>query len=660
MFAKILIANRGEIACRVIRTCRRLGIATVAICSEADLDAPHVRMADEAIPIGPPPATESYLRIDQIVAAARRSGAEAVHPGYGFLAENAVFAEALEAEGITFIGPPAGAIRLMGDKIESKRLAAEAGVSVIPGHPEAIREPKLAAHIAKTIGFPVMIKAAAGGGGKGMRIALGERDLGEALERARSEARSSFGDDRVFLEKFIREPRHIEIQVLGDRQGHVVHLGERECSIQRRHQKVIEEAPSPLLDEATRRAMGAQAVTLARAAGYHSAGTVEFIVDTERRFYFLEMNTRLQVEHPVTELVTGLDLVERMIRVAAGEPLGFTRDEVPLHGWAIEARVYAEDPARGFLPSTGRLKRYLEPAGAGIRVDSGVIEGSEISMFYDPMIAKVCAHGATRAEAIARLAAALDAFYIRGLSHNITFVTALLNHRRFRDGRLSTDFIAAEFGERFEGVPPSEATRTGLAAVAVGLRLLQAQRDGRISGQLPGWRPVIPSDWVVRLGEENIEVHAELEPPLFMIDVGDIRHELLLEWRPGQPLARATMEGQTAVIQVDPCAEGFRLTHGGVEVQALIRTREAAEFAARVPFKPPPDSSAFLTSPMPGLILSIAVTPGDSVKAGQELVVLEAMKMENVLRAERDGVVREIRIEPGDTVAADEVLLAFA
>jgi propionyl-CoA carboxylase alpha chain len=660
MFAKILIANRGEIACRVIRTCRRLGIATVAICSEDDLDAPHVRMADEAIPIGPPPATESYLRIDQIVAAARRSGAEAVHPGYGFLAENAVFAEALEAEGITFIGPPAGAIRLMGDKIESKRLAAEAGVSVIPGHPEAIREPKLAAHIAKTIGFPVMIKAAAGGGGKGMRIALGERDLGEALERARSEARSSFGDDRVFLEKFIREPRHIEIQVLGDRQGHVVHLGERECSIQRRHQKVIEEAPSPLLDEATRRAMGAQAVTLARAAGYHSAGTVEFIVDTERRFYFLEMNTRLQVEHPVTELVTGLDLVERMIRVAAGEPLGFTRDEVPLHGWAIEARVYAEDPARGFLPSTGRLKRYLEPAGAGIRVDSGVIEGSEISMFYDPMIAKVCAHGATRAEAIARLAAALDAFYIRGLSHNITFVTALLNHRRFRDGRLSTDFIAAEFGERFEGVPPSEATRTGLAAVAVGLRLLQAQRDGRISGQLPGWRPVIPSDWVVRLGEENIEVHAELEPPLFMIDVGDIRHELLLEWRPGQPLARATMEGQTAVIQVDPCAEGFRLTHGGVEVQALIRTREAAEFAARVPFKPPPDSSAFLTSPMPGLILSIAVTPGDSVKAGQELVVLEAMKMENVLRAERDGVVREIRIEPGDTVAADEVLLAFA
>ena len=366
MFAKILIANRGEIACRVIRTCRRLGIATVAICSEADLDAPHVRMADEAIPIGPPPATESYLRIDAIIAAARRSGAEAVHPGYGFLAENAVFAEALEAEGITFIGPPAGAIRLMGDKIESKRLAGEAGVSVIPGHPEAIREPKLAARIARTIGFPVMIKAAAGGGGKGMRIALGERDLGEALERARSEARSSFGDDRVFLEKFIPEPRHIEIQVLGDRQGHIIHLGERECSIQRRHQKVIEEAPSPLLDEATRRAMGAQAVGLARAAGYHSAGTVEFIVDTERRFYFLEMNTRLQVEHPVTELVTGLDLVERMIRIAAGEPLGFTQDEVPLNGWAVEARVYAEDPARGFLPSTGRLKRYAEPAGAGI------------------------------------------------------------------------------------------------------------------------------------------------------------------------------------------------------------------------------------------------------------------------------------------------------
>jgi propionyl-CoA carboxylase alpha chain len=660
MFAKILIANRGEIACRVARTCRRLGIATVAIYSEADLDAPPVRIADEAIPIGPPAAIESYLRIDKIVAAARRSGAEAVHPGYGFLAENAVFAEALEAEGITFIGPPASAIRRMGDKIESKRLAEEAGVNVIPGHPEAIREPKLAARLARTIGFPVMIKAAAGGGGKGMRIALGEHDLGEAIERARSEARSSFGDDRVFLEKFIREPRHIEIQVLGDRLGHVIHLGERECSIQRRHQKVIEEAPSPLLDEATRRAMGAQAVTLARAAGYHSAGTVEFIVDAERRFYFLEMNTRLQVEHPVTELVTGLDLVEQMIRIAAGEALSFTQEEVPLNGWAIEARVYAEDPARGFLPSTGRLKRYLEPAGTGIRVDSGVIEGSEISMFYDPMIAKVCAQGATRGEATARLSAALDAFYIRGLSHNITFVTALLNHRRFRDGRLSTDFIAAEFGERFEGVPPSDATRTGLAAVAVGLRLIQAQRDGRISGQLPGWRPVIPSDWVVRLGEENIEVHAELEPPLFIIDIGDIRHELLLDWRPGQPLARATIEGQTAVIQVDPCAEGFRLCHGGVELQALIRTREAAEFAARVPFKPPPDRTAFLTSPMPGLILSIAVTPGESVKAGQELMVLEAMKMENVLRAERDGVVEEIRIEPGDTVAADQVLLAFA
>ena len=660
MFGKILIANRGEIACRVIRTCRRLGIRTVAVYSEADAEALHVALADEAVAIGPPAAAESYLRIERIVEAARRTGAEAVHPGYGFLSENAGFAQALEAAGIVFIGPPAAAIRAMGDKIEAKRLAAAAGVSIVPGHPEPVADPELAAQVAADIGYPVMIKAAAGGGGKGMRIALDAGDLREGLTRAQSEARSSFGDDRVFLERYVEKPRHIEIQVLADGHGTVLHLGERECSIQRRHQKVIEEAPSPFLDAATRAAMGEQAAALARAVGYRSAGTVEFIVDPQRNFYFLEMNTRLQVEHPVTELITGLDLVEQMLKIAAGEPLALTQDEVRFDGWAIEARVYAEDPSRGFLPSGRRLRRYLEPVGEAIRVDSGVIEGSEVALFYDPMIAKVCSHGPDRDSAIARLSAALDAFYIRGPSHNTAFLTALLNHRRFRAGELSTDFIAAEFGERFAGVVPSGATRSGLAAVAAALRMVQVEREAAIAGQLPGWRPPQRGDWVVRLGDEDIEVRAHRKPPVFVIEVGDTRHELLVDWRPGQPLARATCEGRTAVIQIEACAEGFRLTHGGSEVVALVRTREAAEFAARMPPKPPADTSKFVLSPMPGLIVSIAVAQGDSVKLGQELAVLEAMKMENVLRAERDGVVEEIRITPGATVAADEVLIAFA
>jgi propionyl-CoA carboxylase alpha chain len=660
MFEKVLIANRGEIACRVMRTCRRLGIATVAVYSQADAEALHVRMADEAVPIGPPPAAESYLCIERIVEAAQASGAQAVHPGYGFLSENAAFAEALAAAGIVFIGPPPAAIRAMGDKIEAKRLAAAAGVSIVPGHPEALADPALAARLAAEIGYPVMIKAAAGGGGKGMRIALDERDLREGLIRAQSEARSSFGDDRVFLERYVETPRHIEIQVLADGHGTVLYLGERECSIQRRHQKVIEEAPSPFLDAATRRAMGEQAAALARAVDYRSAGTVEFIVDGARNFYFLEMNTRLQVEHPVTELVTGLDLVEQMLRIAAGEPLSFGQDDLRIDGWALEARVYAEDPSRGFLPSTGRLKRYLEPRGEAIRVDSGVVEGSEVALFYDPMIAKVCSHGPDRETAIERLATALDAFYIRGVSHNAAFLAGLLNHRRFRAGELSTDFIAAEFGDRFAGIAPSAATRTGLAAVAVALRMVQAGREAAISGQLPGWRPPLREEWVVRLGEENIAVRARREPPLFVIDVGSARHELLLDWRPGEPLARATSEGRTAVIQVEPCAEGYRLTHGGSEVLALVRSREAAEYAARMPAKPPPDTSRFLLSPMPGLIVSVAVSAGEAVKLGQEVAVLEAMKMENVLRAERDGVIEEIRIAPGATVAADQVLIAFA
>jgi propionyl-CoA carboxylase alpha chain len=660
MFEKILIANRGEIACRVIRTCRRLGIGTVAVYSDADADALHVRLADEAVLLGPPPAAESYLSVEKVVAAARSSGADAVHPGYGFLSENPALAEALGEAGIAFIGPSAAAIRLMGDKLASKRLAADAGVSIVPGHAEPVSDPSVARKLAADIGYPVMTKAAAGGGGKGMRIAYDGSELGDALKRAQSEARSSFGDDRVFLEKFVERPRHIEIQVLADQYGCVLHLGERECSIQRRHQKVIEEAPSPFLDAATREAMGEQAKALARAAGYHSAGTVEFIVDPDRRFYFLEMNTRLQVEHPVTELVTGLDLVEQMIRIAGGERLRIDQDDVRLSGWAIEARVYAENPSRGFVPSTGRLRRYIEPSGEGIRIDSGVIEGSEIPLFYDPMIAKVCAHGRDREEAAQRLRGALDGFYIRGLNHNVTFLGALINHELFRAGDLSTGFIAAAFGERFDPLGASDAQRQALAAMAVSLRLIEARRAASISGRLPGWNPRIPVQWVVHLAGEAIGVRAEPQDDHVLVSIGGRTLRVAVDWRPGRPVAHATIDGATAIVQVDPCPEGFRLTHGGTEVQALVRTREAAEFAARTPPRVPPDMSRFVVSPMPGLMVSIAVEPGDEVKTGQELAVLEAMKMENVLRAERDGVVSEIRVEPGAIVAADEVLMAFA
>ncbi len=672
MFRKILIANRGEIACRVIRTCRRLGIATVAVHSDADADALHVRLADEAIRLGPPAAAESYLRIDRIVEAAVATGAEAVHPGYGFLSENAQFAEALAAADIAFIGPPVGAIQAMGDKIESKRLALAAGVSTVPGHAEPIAGLDEARRIAHEIGYPVMIKAAAGGGGKGMRVALDPGDLKEGLTRAQSEARSSFGDDRVFLEKFISEPRHIEIQVLGDQHGTILYLGERECSIQRRHQKVIEEAPSPFLDATTRRAMGEQAVALARAVGYFSAGTVEFIVDGARNFYFLEMNTRLQVEHPVTELITGLDLVEQMIKVAAGERLGLTQADVRLDGWAVEARLYAEDPSRGFLPSIGRLKRYALPTGDGVRIDSGVVEGSEVTMFYDPMLAKACAHGPDRATAIARLADALDAFYVRGVNHNLAFLSALLHHRRFQAGDLSTDFIAAEFGERFEGLAPTPGLRNALAAIAVALRLIEDERAAAISGRLPGWQPVLARDWVVRLGDEDVAVSAQRQPAdsghRFSVEVAAAsgqgsaagQVELALDWRPGEPLARALLDGKSAIVQVEACTEGYRLVHAGVELQALVRSLKAAEFAARMPVKVPPDLSRFLLSPMPGLIVSVAVAAGEEVKAGQELAVLEAMKMENVLRAERDGTVAGIEVTAGTTVAADQVLMTFA
>jgi propionyl-CoA carboxylase alpha chain len=657
MFRKVLIANRGEIACRVIRTCRRLGIATVAVHSEADADALHVQMADEAVAIGPPPAAESYLRVDRIVEACKATGAEAVHPGYGFLSERAGFARALEEAGVAFVGPPAAAIEAMGDKIESKRLARLAGVSTVPGTLDAVADPAEALRIAREIGFPVMVKASAGGGGKGMRIAHGEADLLEGLERARSEARSSFGDDRVFIEKYVVEPRHIEIQVLGDRHGAVVHLGERECSIQRRHQKVIEEAPSPFLDEATRAAMGAQAVALAKAVGYHSAGTVEFIVDRDRNFYFLEMNTRLQVEHPVTELVTGLDLVELMLRVAAGEPLPFGQEDVRLEGWAVEARVYAEDPRRGFLPSTGRLVRYREPAGEGVRVDSGVTEGGEVSLFYDPMIAKLCGSGPDRAVATARLRQALDAFVIRGPGHNIPFLASVLARPRFAEGRLTTGFIAEEYGERFQGEPLPEGALRDLAAVAVAMRAREEARAASVSGRMPGWTYRPTAAWFVELDGRTFEATVEGSA----VSVGDApASRVELDWRSGELLVRARVDGRPVVLQADPVPEGWRLTHGGACAQAPAAPRRAAEYAARMPRKVPPDTSRLVRSPMPGLILAVAVAPGQEVKLGQELCVLEAMKMENVLRAERDGTVAEVSVAPRDTVAADQVLLTFA
>jgi propionyl-CoA carboxylase alpha chain len=653
MFEKLLIANRGEIACRIIRTCRRLGIRTVAVHSDPDADALHVQEADEAVALGGSTAAESYLVIDKLLDACRRTGAQAVHPGYGFLSERAAFARALEAEGIVFVGPPVGAIAAMGDKIESKRLAREAGVSTVPGTLDAIADPALAVRIAREIGYPVMVKASAGGGGKGMRIAHDESELLEGLARARSEAAASFGDDRVFLERFVTQPRHIEIQVLGDRFGHVIHLGERECSIQRRHQKVIEEAPSPFLDAATRRAMGEQAVRLAKAVGYHSAGTVEFIVDAERRFYFLEMNTRLQVEHPVTELVTGLDLVEQMIRIAAGQPLALRQEDVRLLGWAIEARVYAEDPGRGFLPSTGRLRRCQEPRGEGIRVDAGVAEGHEVSMFNDPMIAKLCAAGATRAEAAARLADALDAFVIRGPTHNIPFLAAIMRHERFLAGDLTTGFIAETFGERFEPGPPPAQDREDLATAALALWLVDRERGA--NGAQVG-------SWVVRLGEAELALDAtRLGPRAMRIGTaGAAPREVTVDWRPGLALARLELDGRALAVQVDPCREGYDLTTRGRTLRAIIRSSRAAELARRIPERPKADLSRFVLSPMPGLIVQVAVEPGQTVKQGQELCILEAMKMENVLRAERDGTIAEVKVAARDTVSSDQVLVVFA
>ena len=669
MFDKILIANRGEIACRVIKTAKRMGIATVAVYSEADAAALHVEMADEAVPIGPAPAAESYLVIDKIVAACKATGAQAVHPGFGFLAENPAFVEALETAGIVFIGPPTGAIAAMGDKITSKKLADEAGVSTVPGHMDLIPDAKQAVKIAREIGYPVMIKATAGGGGKGMRIAHDDEEARDGFRSAQNEARSSFGDDRVFIEKFIEEPRHIEIQVLADGHGNTLHLGERECSIQRRHQKVIEEAPSPFLDEATRNAMGAQAVALAEAVDYRSAGTVEFIVDKDRNFYFLEMNTRIQVEHPVTELITGLDLVEWMIRIAAGEALTFTQEAVRLDGWAVEARVYAEDPQRGFLPSIGRLARYREPTADSlaashrkcqVRVDTGVTEGSEISVYYDPMIAKLVTHGPTREAAIAALCTALDDFYVRGIKHNMAFLNAVLMHERFQQGRLTTNFIAEVFPDGFHGQTLAPDVTERLIAVATILQSLTARHAASISGHLPGHRYTPGPDWVVVIGGESHACHITQVDEGYLVARGDGEMvNVALNWAPGQSLLRAVVDDNRLTIQVDRKGPGWQFTHAGAVVDVQVFRPGDAELAARMPHKAPPDLSKFLLSPMPGLLVSVAVGAGQEVKAGEELAVVEAMKMENILRAERDGVVAQVHAAQGDSLAVDQAILEF-
>jgi propionyl-CoA carboxylase alpha chain len=669
MFKRILIASRGEIACRIIKTARRMGIETVAVFSEADKDALHVEMADTAIAIGPPPAAESYLVIDKIVAACKQSGAEAVHPGYGFLSEREAFPKALQKAGIVFIGPNPKAIAAMGDKIESKKAAAAAKVSTVPGHLGVIENEVEAIAIAEQIGYPVMIKASAGGGGKGMRIAYSNGEVAEGFARARSEAKSSFGDERVFIEKFITDPRHVEIQVLGDKHGNVIHLGERECSIQRRNQKVIEEAPSPLLDEETRQTMGAQAVALAKAVGYDSAGTVEFVAGQDKSFYFLEMNTRLQVEHPVTELVTGIDLVEQMIHSAAGEKLAIKQSDVKLSGWAVETRIYAEDPYRNFLPSTGRLTRYRPPAeresgGVTVRNDTGVYEGAEISLFYDPMVAKLVTHAWSRSEAIDAQADALDAFVIDGIRHNIPFLAALMAHPRWRAGKLSTAFIAEEFPEGFHPHPPEGEPAQVLAAVAAAIDHVLGERKRRISGQLEGPLVTRERQRAVWLGTHEVALEVKRENGTIEVRFPEqgksgLRH-LSSDWQPGDPLWTGTINSHPVAVQVRRIPNGFALSYRGVETKAYVYTAREAAYARLMPPPKVADTGKQVVCPMPGLVMSIAVAEGQEVKAGETVAVVEAMKMENVLRAEIDGTVKKIHAKPGDSLAVDAVILEFA
>ncbi|WP_324751628.1 acetyl/propionyl/methylcrotonyl-CoA carboxylase subunit alpha [Roseovarius sp. Pro17] len=665
MFKKILIANRGEIACRVIKTARAMGIKTVAIYSDADRNALHVRMADEAVRIGPPPANESYIVIDKVMDAVRQTGAEAVHPGYGFLSENAKFAEALEAAGVAFIGPPKKAIEAMGDKITSKKIAQEANVSTVPGNMGLIEDAEDAVKISNQVGYPVMIKASAGGGGKGMRIAWNDDEAREGFQSSKNEAASSFGDDRIFIEKFVTQPRHIEIQVLCDAHGNGIYLGERECSIQRRNQKVIEEAPSPFLDEETRKAMGEQSVALAQAVGYTSAGTVEFIVDGDRNFYFLEMNTRLQVEHPVTELITGVDLVEQMIRIAYGEKLKIAQKDVKLNGWAMECRLYAEDPYRNFLPSIGRLTRYRPPEevkveGAVVRNDTGVYEGGEISMYYDPMIAKLCTWGPDRMAAIEGMRAALDGFEVEGIGHNLPFLSAVMDHPKFVSGDITTAFIAEEYPEGFDGAELDDATLRRIAASCAAMHRVAEIRRTRISGRMDNHERKIGDDWNVALQGQSHDVRITARrgaATVTFADGGEV--EVVSDWTPGDHLARLDVDGVPLVLKIGKISGGFRIRCRGADLKVHVRTPRQAELAARMPEKQPPDTSKMLLCPMPGLVVKMNVEVGNEVQEGQALCTIEAMKMENILRAERQGIVSVVNAGPGDSLAVDEIIMEF-
>lgn len=680
MFKKILIANRGEIACRVIKTAKKMGIKTVAIYSDADKQALHVLMADEAVHIGPPPANQSYIVIENVMRAIKETGAEAVHPGYGFLSENSKFAEALEAAGVAFIGPPVGAIEKMGDKITSKKIAQEAKVSTVPGHMGLIADAEEAVKISNEIGYPVMIKASAGGGGKGMRIAWDDAGAREGFQSSKNEAANSFGDDRIFIEKFVTQPRHIEIQVLCDSHGNGIYLGERECSIQRRQQKVVEEAPSPFLDEATRKAMGEQAVALAKAVDYASAGTVEFIVDGDKNFYFLEMNTRLQVEHPVTELITGVDLVEQMIRVAYGEKLAMAQDDVKLTGWAIENRLYAEDPYRGFLPSIGRLTRYRPPeeTAAGpllingkwqgdapegdfaVRNDTGVYEGGEISMYYDPMIAKLCTWAPTREAAIAHMRDALDGFELEGIGHNLPFLSAVMDHDIFIKGEMTTAFIEEQYPDGFEGVTLNEAALRKIAASAAAMHRVAEIRRTRVSGRMDNHERRVGAEWVVSLQGQAypVTIAADREGSDVHFEDGTVLR-VASKWTPGDQLARLDVNGEGLVLKVGKISGGFRIRSRGAEVKVHVRTPRQAELAKLMPEKVAPDTSKMLLCPMPGLIVKINVEEGEEVQEGQALCTVEAMKMENILRAERKGTVSKINAAPGDSLAVDEVIMEF-
>jgi propionyl-CoA carboxylase alpha chain len=672
MFDSVLIANRGEIACRIIRTARALGMRTIAVYSAADAGALHVDMASDAYPIGPAPAADSYLNVDALLKAVEESGAECVHPGYGFLSENARFAEALAKAGVAFVGPPIEAIHKMGDKIESKRIAAKAGVPTVPGTADSIADAQAARKVAAEIGYPVMLKASAGGGGKGMRVVSSEAQIEDALRACRSEAKSAFGDDRVFIEKFVLSPRHIEIQVLADSHGNIIHLGERECSIQRRHQKVIEECPSPFVDDAMRARMGAAAVSLARAVGYVSAGTVEFVVDANRNFYFLEMNTRLQVEHPVTEMVTGIDLVEKMFRVAAGEELGLRQEDIKWSGSAIEARLYAEDPTRGFLPAIGRLTRYREPVSGvfgtqkSVRIDAGVSEGDEITRFYDPMIAKLVASGATRAEALRTLIKAISEFEVRGLATNIEFLAALLAHPRFAAGQLDTGFIAAEFGDRFLPMESRNADVGLLVAVAATMsRILAARRLGLrprlVDGtEAPRAKPQVSDDsWVVVLNGEHHAVRVVSDERGYEVRTKSHNYVIQTDWTPSKALFEGTIDGAEVCVQCDRAGDTITLRHGGFRATARVMTPKGAEMLARMPEKASARMLKQLASPMPGLVKSVTVAPGAEVRFGDPLIIVEAMKMENQLTAEADAKVKAVKVAAGQSVEVGQVLIEF-